>query len=197
VDSGVADASGQSSREETPESDGSGSSNHAGAVVVTTSVSSKVFQEQPLSPPASMPMPGRVPNLRPSAQANPLMQEMRARQQQQQQQQTTTRAQNLQSPPASSVAPYVNIPAYGEKMHSPPAYNVVVQQQQQQQQQQPVLSPADTLADQLKRGLEERRRNSKDNGVPTPVANVERRHDRVLAANMEQAVRVANETGKS
>jgi len=179
VDSGVMDAS---SREETPESDGNGGqvSVGVGAVVVTTNQSSKVFQQQSTSPPS---MPGRVPNLRPTAQDNPLLQEMRMRQQHQQQQQQQGRPQVFQSSPSSAVAPYVNVPPYG-----------VAESQQQQQpaymnvhQHHPA---ADTLADQLKRGLEERRRGSRDNGAP--VAGV----DRLLAANMEQAVRVANETGE-
>ncbi len=148
-------------------------------------------------------LPNRqVPNLKPNAQANPLVQEMRIRQQQQQQQQ---QQHMMQSQPAD--ASYVNVPPVPAKS-SPPTSNQAVRQQPQLQQQQqypagavpmpgfgpsPAGSPGSgsgTLADQLKNRLEERRRSKEEvmdgSGVP----------DR-LAADVEHAVRVANETGKT
>ena len=196
VDSALADANDLSSREETPDSDSSGYNVSTAVASVPAAIPAAALPRQP-----SMPLPNvPVPNLKPNAQANPLVQEMRMRQQQQQQHQQ-------QEP----IPAYVNLPSAPApqqqlRQQQQATSSAIRGLQQQQQQQHPrggvpmpgfgsppssAGSPGasgPSLADQLKNRLEERRRSKEGiEGAAIP--------DRI-AQDVEQAVRVANETGE-
>lgn len=192
------------SREETPDSDSSGynggpASNTAPpAGMVPSSPGSSgngginVFQQQQQHP--SMSLQHRtVPNLKPNAQANPLVQEMRMRQQHQQQ----------SGAPDNPIPSYVNLPPApvahqhqqlppGVPPHPHPKGGVAMPGFGPSPAGSPGSSSGPSLADQLKTRLEERRRSKEEiQGVPPGTGVPDR-----IVADVEQAVRAANDAGR-